>query len=177
MPDELVVDVRPFGPDPAVLQDLSAGLLERPVLRDALARTRHQLLSVELVEPERKGARPRAPDGFRATIYDYTNDRTVFAEGSLRNPNKLEVSESGLRPLPTREEFEHAVAAIGRDPELGASLREGRLRPYPPMPPLVEDDEAGAATDAWSRLGSCPRTASASTRSSASMWHAARLSG
>lgn len=143
MPDELVVDVRPFGPDPAVLQDLSGGLLERPVLRDALARTRHQLLSVELLEAERKLARPRPPDRFRATIYDYTNDRTVFAEGSLRDRDKLQLSESGVRPLPTREEFERAAAVIGRHPELGPGLREGRLRPYPPMPPLVEDDEAG----------------------------------
>lgn len=100
MPDELIVDVRPFGPDSPVLRDLAAGLLERPVLRDALARTRHRLLSVELLEPERKVARPRPPDRFGATIYDYTNDRTVFAEGSLRDADKLQVSESGLRPLP-----------------------------------------------------------------------------
>ncbi len=143
MSDELVVDVRPFGPDASVLQDLSAGLFERRELRDALARTRHQLLSVDLVESERKVARPRPPDRFRATIFDYTNHRTVFAEGSLRSPGRLEVRESGLRPVPTREEFDRAVAVVARDGELGAGLREGRLRPYPPMPPVVEDDEAG----------------------------------
>ncbi|MDQ4048994.1 MAG: hypothetical protein M3131_06400 [Actinomycetota bacterium] len=141
--DELVVDVQPFGPDPADLQQLSEGLLERPALKDVLARTRHQLLSLELLETDRKVARPRAPDRFRATIYDYTNDRTVFADGSVRDPRKLQVRESGLQPLPTREEFDRAAAVIGRDKELGPALREGRLRTYPPMPPLVADDEAG----------------------------------
>ncbi len=148
MAEELGVDVRSYGPDPAALQELSAGLLQRPALRDALARTRHELLSVELIEPcildpGRKVARPRPPDRFRATVYDYTNDRTVFAEGSLRNPDRLEIRESGLRPVPTRAEFERAVALVARDAELGAALRDGGLRPYPPMPPLVDDDEAG----------------------------------
>lgn len=100
MPEELTVDIRPFGPDPAALQQRADNLLGNRALRSALQRTGHQLLSVESLESDKKVARPRAADRFRATIYDYTNNRTLLADGSLRDPNRLEVVESGVQPVP-----------------------------------------------------------------------------
>jgi hypothetical protein len=156
VPEELSLDIRPFGPDPAVLQQLAASVLEHPALRKALQRTRHTLLSVEPIEPDRKLARPRAADRFRATICDYTNNRTLLADGPLRDPDRLEITESGLQPPPSPEEFARAVAVLERHRELGPALRQGRLKPYEPMPPLVVDDEAGGGLERVLAVGLLP---------------------
>src|SRR5215210_4220206 len=116
MPQELTLDIRPFGPDPAALQQVSTNLLQHRALRGPLERTRHQLLSVETLESDRKAARPRASDRFRATIYDYTNSRALLVDGSLRDPDALEITESGVQPVPSPEEFARAVAVVERDP-------------------------------------------------------------
>ena len=157
MPSELTLDIRPFGPDPAALQQLGPGLLAHRTLSSALERTRHQLLSVEPLESDRKTAQPRASDRFRATIYDYTNSRTLLADGSLRDPKALEITESGQQPVPSPEEFANAVAVLERHAKLGPSLRSGRLRPYEPMPPLVLDDEAGGGLERVLAVGLLPR--------------------
>ena len=64
MPEELTVDIRPFGPDPAVLQQRAENLLATQALRGALGKARHQLLSVEMLEPESKVAGRGRPTAF-----------------------------------------------------------------------------------------------------------------
>src|SRR5205823_4987488 len=85
--------------------------------------------------------KPRTPpppgDRFLATIYDYSNNRTVEVTGSLRAGRRLHIEDSGRQPWPTHEEFTDAVRIIRRHPELGPGLGEGRFRPYRPMPPLA----------------------------------------
>ena len=71
-------------------------------------------------------------------IYDYTNNRTLIADGRLDQLEGLAVEESGLQPLPTEEEFEAATKTLLNDPEFGPALRERRLIPYRPMPPLIK---------------------------------------
>jgi hypothetical protein len=156
VPEELTVDVRPFGPDPGALRQSADSVLRDRRLRSALQRTGHQLLSVEPLESDRKVARPRAADRFRATIYDYTNNRALLADGSLRDPNRLEINESGIRPLPTPEEFANAVAVLERHREFGPALRQGRLKPYESMPPLIVDDEAGGGLERVLGVGLLP---------------------
>src|SRR5687768_9747961 len=156
MPPELTLDIRPFGPDPAALQQFGPALLEHRALRRDLERTRHQLLSVEPLESDRKSARPQVADRFRATIYDYTNNRTLLADGSLRDPDALVVTESGLQPVPSPEEFASAVAVLEQDSRLGAQLRSGRLKAYEPMPPLIVDDDAGGGLQRVLAVGLLP---------------------
>lgn len=156
MPQELTLDIRPFGPDPAGLQQLGPSLLEHRTLRTALERTRHQLLSVEPLESDRKTARPQTSGRFRATIYDYTNSRTLLADGSLRDPEVLEVTESGIQPVPSPEEFASAVAVLEDHPKLGPALRNGKLKAYEPMPPLIIDDDAGGGLQRVLAVGLLP---------------------
>lgn len=156
MPQELTVDIRPFGPDPAALQQRADNVLAHRALRTALQRTGHQLLTVEPLESDKKVARPRASDRFRATIYDYTNNRTLLADGSLRDPNRVEIAESGVQPVPTPEEFASAVAVLESHREFGPALRKGRLKPYEPMPPLIVDDSAGGGLERVLAVGLLP---------------------
>jgi hypothetical protein len=156
MPQELSIDIRRFGPDPTALARVAENLLQRRAVKRALQRTRHQLLSVEPLESSDKTARPRAAGRFRATIYDYTNSRTLLVDGPLRNPDRLEISESGVQPVPTPEEFSKAVAILERNTEFGPALRRGRLRPYEPMPPLILDDEASGGLERVLAVGLLP---------------------
>ncbi|MBV8858935.1 MAG: hypothetical protein JOZ02_18530 [Acidobacteria bacterium] len=138
--DELKLKFEPRGPEQPALEELGRAVLQAPAVREQLGRARTRLLSLEVVDddPETKSARPpQAPERFRATIYDYTNNRTVRAEGRLDSPKRLAVEVSGDQPLPTNEEFEEAVRVITGGETFGTSLREQRLRPYRPMPPLV----------------------------------------
>lgn len=141
----LTVKVLPAGPDRATVDKVARRVLNHPSVQKHLKRGRHRLLSLELVEPEEKGKRARQaePNRHRATIYDYAENRSIVVEGRL-DSRRLDVRESGHQPRPTREEFDAAVRLLSKDPELGAALRAQRLRPYRPMPPLIEaDDQSG----------------------------------
>ena len=66
---------------------------------------------------------------------------TLLAEGSLNEPQKLAVTESGVMPIPSR--VAAAVEVVMRDKELGPMLGNVLAGAYAPMPPLIVDDEAG----------------------------------
>jgi Copper amine oxidase, enzyme domain len=156
MPAELTVDIRPYGPDPAATQQLAATVVRHPALRRELRGADYRVLSLTAVESERKLVRPRPEDRFRATVYDYTNHRTLVALGSMRDPDQLEVTESGIQPIPNHEEFLAAVEILSRDRQFAAKLRDGQLRPYKPMPPLIVDHEAGGGLERVLAVGLKP---------------------
>jgi hypothetical protein len=143
---ELAVKIRPFGPSAEEIGALAAGLLEHRDLKARLGRTRHRLLSVELIEPDEKLARPQPPEQFRATIYDYTNQRTLRATGPIATPRRLVVEESGAQPLPSADEFAEAVSIVARHGEFKRKIADGALVPYPPMPPLVGVEQPDGRT-------------------------------
>jgi hypothetical protein len=137
----LKLTIEPFGPGPERIRRVEQELREQPAIRERLGRARWKLLTTELLEEEPPDKRkiPPPSDRFLATIYDYTNNRTLSATGSLRARRRLTIEESGTQPWPTYEEFSEAVRILRRDPDLGAAVREQRLRPYPPMPPLAAE--------------------------------------
>jgi len=105
-------------------------MLKHPALRKYLrGGGRHRLVSFELPEPEGKRARPQRPTTYRATIADYANGRTLLVDGSLTTGDVTEVTESGIQPLPSSEEFEEAVPLVRSDRALGATLESRPLRP------------------------------------------------
>lgn len=81
---QLQVHIEHFGPEPAVLQRVGHDIMQNSVLERELHGTRNRMLSLELVEPDgAKQEQPVPPHSFRATFYDYTNNRVVLAEGQL----------------------------------------------------------------------------------------------
>lgn len=156
---ELSVDIAPWGPRPALLQEIARIIVRHPSVLDFLKGTRHRLLSVDLVEPEladKAKARPAPPNRFRATLFDYTNNRTIHAFGRVDRPKVVELSESGEQPLPNQEEFSVAVKILRKDTDLGRALRAGRLRPYPPMPPLIPSELPDGRTERIVAVGLLP---------------------
>ena len=143
--DELSVRLAPQGPTAEAFASLANELLQHASLRELLNKTRSRVLTVEPIEPELevKPARPPvASDRFRATIYDYTNDRALIVEGSLGNRRQLTVTETNQQPVPTEEEFEEAVRHLTSEAAgLGAALREKSVQPYRPMPPVLGEQQ------------------------------------
>ena len=139
---EVGIKIAAFGPTPQYVQALAQALTKHTAVKKYLAKTRHRLLRLDLVEPadQPKPARPKPPDRFRAVFYDYTNNRSVFVTGGLRNPAKVEITESAFQPRPSQEEFDEAVGIVMKHPELGIAFREQRVRAYPAMPPLVLEE-------------------------------------
>jgi translation initiation factor IF-1 len=108
-------------------------------------------------EAELKHSRlPATPSRFRATIYDYTNNRTLLVDGRLARPRKVEITDSASQPLPTREEFEEAVQILMRHEQLGPGIREQQLQPYPPMPPLLGEQLPDGRTERTIAVGLLP---------------------
>ena len=138
---ELKLKIDPRGPDRERIEAVSQALANHPLVRESLAKTRNRLLAFEFPEPdpETKTARPAPPpSAYRATFYDYTNNRAILVDGDLTQPKRVRISESGSQPLPTYEEFAEAVRLLTKDETFGSALRDGRLKPYRPMPPLID---------------------------------------
>jgi Copper amine oxidase, enzyme domain len=153
------IKITSFGPTQAALDQVARDLLRLTRVKKQLRNSRHRLLSIVPVEAgtELKSSRtPAPPRRFRATIYDYTNNRTLLVDGRLAQPRKVETTESASQPLPTREEFEEAVRILTRDKELGPSIREQRLQPYPPMPPLLGEQLPDGRTERTIAVGLLP---------------------
>jgi hypothetical protein len=160
----LKLKIEPRGPDQARIDAVSRALNEHPSMREFLGKARRQLLSFELVEPEIevKTARPSPPpDLYRATFFDYTNNRTIFVDGSLSQPKRVKISESGFHPLPGRGEFEAAVKILEKDENLGRAIRERQLQPSPAMPPIIDIESPIGRSERTISVGLIPLVAGA----------------
>src|SRR2546426_10429084 len=80
---ELRLRIQRFGPTPEQVQALAPRLTTHPAVRKYLAKTRHRLLGIALVDPveHTKPAKPRAPQAFQATFFDSTHNRAIPASG------------------------------------------------------------------------------------------------
>lgn len=157
--DQLSLKIRSFGPTQEEVQTLAGTVTRHRAVQEYLAKTRHRLLRIDLLDdPEpAKSARPETPNRFRATFFDYTNNRAVIATGNLSKPATLEVVESGLQPRPSQEEFDEAVSIVTKHPEISKAMREDRLRPYRPMPPLVGEKLPDGRFERTVAVGLMPR--------------------
>ncbi|HSQ24894.1 MAG TPA: hypothetical protein VLN44_10795, partial [Pyrinomonadaceae bacterium] len=157
--DELKLKIEPRGPDQKRIDQVARALADHPSVQEFLAKTRNRMLSFELVEPEveSKPARPLPPPNlYRATFYDYTNNRTILVDGDLDQPRRVKVSESGIQPLPSYQEFEEAVKLLMQDPNLGPAIREKQVQPYPPMPPIIDVESAHGRMERTVGVGLLP---------------------
>lgn len=157
--DRLGVKIEPFGPKPEAARAIAQALGKHKALQAMLKKTRNRLLRIDFVEPfeQTKPARPKPPSRFRAVYYDYTNNRAVIAAGNISRPAAAQVAESAEQPLPAQEEFDEAVAILMEHSELGAGLRERRMIPYRPMPPLLNDELPDGRIQRTLTVGLLPR--------------------
>ncbi len=156
---ELKLKIEPRGPDRERIDTVSRALANHSLVRESLGKTRNRLLSFEFPEPdpETKSSRPAThPTAYRATFYDYTNNHAILVDGDLNEPKRVRISESGAQPLPTYEEFEEAVKLLMKDEKFGAALRDGQLKPYRPMPPLIDVESPHGRNERTIAVGLLP---------------------
>ena len=79
-------------------------------------------LSVEALDDEDKGTKPRPPSRFRVTLYDDTNHRAILIDGSLRDPRCVDITESALPPHPSEREFAEAVKIVCGDAAFATAI-------------------------------------------------------
>jgi hypothetical protein len=153
--EKVRVEVERFGPDDRAIARVLRGHARHADVKGRLA-GKPRLLALTLPEPSRKTARPAEPDRYRATWFDYTRNRALHVDGRLSDPQEVAVTESADHPLPTREEFEAAVAVLSEDPALGPAVRDGALVPYAPMPPLVGGEQPDGSIERTIAVGLRP---------------------
>ncbi len=76
---DLTIEASHAGTGHEKMAALRPRLLDHPKIREYLAQTRHRLLGVQLLDKGKSHHSADDPDRYRATIYDYTNNRTIFA--------------------------------------------------------------------------------------------------
>ena len=154
MPQPLTIAVKPYDP-PRLAIDAILDQVARSARRH-VGDAHHRILSVRLVPPERKTAREARATDFHATVYDYTNARTLDLRGSLKGSGRVEVVESARQPGVSHEEWEAAVDVLRRSGEFRAALRDGGLKPYKAMPPHVPVDLPDGRRERWISVGLLP---------------------
>jgi hypothetical protein len=171
--DELSLRIVPFGPSQNVIDRISTGLIKNKSVQKYLDRSKYRLLYFELTDSDarkkkeknnNKGKRkPLPPNRFHATLFDYTNNRTIFVDGSIDKPRHVEITESAIQPLPSYEEFDEAVKVLmNKDDKIASAIREKQLQPYPPMPPLINTELPDGTIERTIAVGLLPTTTTAS---------------
>lgn len=156
---ELKLKVEPRGPDNERIETVSRTLANHPLVAEFLGKTRNRLLSFEFPEldSETKAARAApATSAYRATFYDYTNNRAILVDGDIEQPKRVRILESGTQPLPTYAEFEEAVELLMKDEKYASALRDGQLKPYRPMPPLIDVESPHGRNERTIAVGLLP---------------------
>jgi hypothetical protein len=157
---DLQINIETFGPEPETIEGVSRAAVEHPATQEYLSETRNRLLWVELLEPtvEDKADGPVPPVRYRATTYDYTNNRVVLTTGRLDDTREsVEVTEAGYQPLPNKEEFDEAVEILREDHDLGPAVRTQRFLPYRPMPPLIDSELPDGRVERTVAVGLLPQ--------------------
>lgn len=135
----------PAGPPEERIGRAAEEVLSHPSVQAYLEGTDHRVLSVRPLPERAKSSNPCPDDGFQATIYDYTNNRTLIVEGELdaiepETRGDVRVEEFGSQPLPSDEEFAAAVDVVMHDREIRRAVEAGEIQAYRPMPPLLENE-------------------------------------
>lgn len=150
------ITVTPWGPDQQASDAARARAVSHPAVAKYLRGTLNRMLSFEFIDNDTKATgRSEPPTRFRATIFDYTNNRSVIVEGGFYD-SSVSVSITNDQPDPSSEEFEAAVAIVANDSEFGPALSSKRLEPYPPMPPLTNDPSAKGKPERTVTVGLFP---------------------
>ena len=133
----LVLKVAAWGPSQAQIDAGIARVENSSAVRSFLSGTKNRQLEFEYIDIEDKSAPSQTPKRFRVVFYDYTNDRTIVAEGDFAGNEAVTAREEYRNPTPNDEEFNEALAILANDPQLGPDLKAKNLKSFQPMPPAT----------------------------------------
>lgn len=130
------IKVVPVGMRQEAFEGLKRQVLQSAAVQKELAGTDYYLISVDYLERNDKAS--AAPEKFRVTFYDYTNERAVVAEGATNAPERARVYEDTEQPPDvSAEEFDAATKIIEQNSAFAAIAQSQKAMFYRPMPPLA----------------------------------------
>jgi hypothetical protein len=89
---------KPLSPGSQELATIGDRVMTLETVRKYVGCSNVRRLQVEALHDEGKGTRWRVPSRFRVTLYDDTNHRAILIEGSLRDPRRVNITESAVPP-------------------------------------------------------------------------------
>lgn len=131
------IKVVPWGPTQADVEAAKTRVERSAAVQKELAGTKYRLLELHFIDNEDKSKATQPPTRFEVVFYDYTNNRTLIAEGDFAATETIKVRQETYQPNPSPEEYNEALRILERDGRLGASLRSQRTDTFPPMPPIT----------------------------------------
>jgi len=93
-----MVTRKPFGPTPDELRVIGDRAMTLESVRKYIGCGNVRRLYVEVLDDDR---RTKPPSRFRITLYDDTNHRAILIAGSLRDPRRVNITESAVPPRPS----------------------------------------------------------------------------
>ena len=134
-PVEIIVT--PWGQSRSAVEAAKLRAESSQAVQKQLNGTRYRLLEFNYLENENKSEPTQIPTQFRAVFYDYTNDRTIAAEGDFAGNQEITAREISYQPIPNDEEFAEAVGVLQGNKNFGEMLKDETLNAYRPMPPVT----------------------------------------
>jgi hypothetical protein len=146
------IKITPIGPTQESIDAAKARVFKHPTVKQLLKGAESRMISFQLIESAANGT----ADGFKATLFDYTNNRAYVCSGQI---DGTDLSVESLVDQPDRGEgeFDAAVEILRRDPELGPALRSGGLSPYLSMPVLISGDAPVGKVNRTVTVGLMPK--------------------
>jgi hypothetical protein len=126
------IKVVPLGPSQALLDAAKLRAEKSPAVQALVKGTKFRTIYFGLADTDAEAA-PR----FQATIYDYTNDRTLVAEGDLAGREAITVREEVFQPIPSDEEFDEAVSILKKDERFVSLFKDNIVRAFRAMPDIT----------------------------------------
>lgn len=133
----LAIKVVPIGLTQSDVDRIKAEVVKSAAVQKELGGSEYRLISFQHFSKNEKEINSTESKNFRVRFYDYTNDRTIVAEGAIVSPEFARVSEDADKPNPNREELDAAFDLIARSGEFASSAKNGKLRFYAAMPPIT----------------------------------------
>ncbi len=133
----MTIKVVPTGPAQQEIEEAKLRTERSEAVQNLLRGTKYRLLAFSLLENDAKSGKSQFSNGFRTVFYDYTNDRTIVAEGSFDTKETIRVREEYYQPVPNDEEFNEAAAILQNDARFSQSLKNASVKAFRPMPPTT----------------------------------------
>lgn len=149
------ITITPWGPTQEIVDAAKARVVSNPGLITLLKGAEYRMLSFQLIDSS-KGD-PQPADSFKATIFDYSNNRAFSCSGRFDGAD-VQIEALVDQPNPDSAEFDAAVDVVAQDKKIGAAIKAGELQPYRPMPPLVYSDNPVGSVNRTVAVGLMPRS-------------------
>ena len=143
---ERPVDIKivPIGPTQEIVDQIKTTVERSAAVQKELGGTNYRLISFGYVDQDDKATVGKFdPQQFLVVFYDYTNDRTLVAQGAFASPENVRVFEDASKPVPSEEELDAAGAIVKNDPQFGSAIKSNRLRIFQAMPAISVDEKTG----------------------------------